>query len=149
MGCRVLEEEPTMKLTSVRLLVSDFPASFSFWRDVMQFPVIFGPDTPGAPNGYAYLVSGEVGVDAGVELIHRDGFAEAIGVAPTPAPSNSQTCLDFKVDDVDATYAELVARGAPSVAAPTDHLDWGARTAHISDPDGNIIELYTSLGGNA
>jgi catechol 2,3-dioxygenase-like lactoylglutathione lyase family enzyme len=138
------EEEPAVKLANVRLLVSDFPASYAFWRDVMQLPVAYGPETPNAPAGYAYLTLG----DSGIELFNRDGFAQAIGQAPTPAPASGQMVIVLKVDDVDATYAALTGRGAPSVAVPQDRPEWGARTAHISDSDGNLIELYIPLGGS-
>jgi lactoylglutathione lyase len=57
--------------------------------------------------------------------------------------------LDFRVDDVDASYAELVAQGATSVSAPVDRPAWRARTAHIADPDGHVIELYAMLATNA
>jgi lactoylglutathione lyase len=144
-GDQPIEEEPNVKLANVRLLVSDFPASFAFWRDVMQLPVAYGPETPNAPTGYAYLTLG----DTGIELFNRDSFAQAIGQAPTAAPAGGQVVIVLKVDDVDATYAELTGRGASSVAAPQDRPEWGARTAHISDPDGNLIELYATLDGHA
>jgi len=46
---------------------------------------------------------------------------------------------------VDAAFAELVAKAATAIAAPQDRLAWQARTAHISDPDGYLVELYHSL----
>ena len=137
-----------MKLANIRLLVADFPASYAFWADIVQLPVAYGPDTPNAPSGYAYLTLGDA-TDAGIELFNRDGFAQSIGLPSTATTGSPQIVIVLKVDDVDATYAEFVARGAPSVTEPKDRPDWGARTAHISDPDGNILELYAPLGGNA
>ncbi|HEX9056785.1 MAG TPA: VOC family protein [Ktedonobacterales bacterium] len=134
-----------MKLNTVRLLVDDFPTTLRFWRDVMGLPVLYGDDASGeaAVPGYAYLNAGDVGL----ELFSRDGFAAALGDAtPTPMPSGRETVLVLKVEDVDATYAELAARGATSVAGPRDRPEWGARTAHLSDPDGHIIEIYAQLG---
>ena len=130
-----------MQLINVRLLTSDFAAAYRFWREVMQLTVAFGPDTPGAPADYAYFQVGEVGV----ELMSRTGFADAIGEATAPASADRQAVLVFKVDDVDASYADLVARGAPSVTAPHDRPAWGARTAHVADPDGHLVEIYTPL----
>lgn len=134
-----------MKLANIRLLVTDFPASYAFWADVMQLPVAYGPETPNAPSGYAYLTLG----DTGIELFNRDGFAQSIGLAAPQGAGNPQAIVVLKVDDVKATYADLVARGATAVAEPKDRPEWGATTAHISDPDGNIVELYAPLGGNA
>jgi lactoylglutathione lyase len=131
-----------MKFTNVRLLTSDFDASYQFWRDVMRLPVAFGPDSPGAIPGYAYLTIGEVGV----ELMSRDAFAAALGEAtPAPTPAGHQIVLVLGVGDVDATYTALVGRGATSVATPVDRPAWGARSAHLADPDGHLIELYTRL----
>ena len=113
-----------------------------FWYAQGRLPVAYGPDSPGAIPGYAYLTIGAVGV----ELMSRDAFAAALGEAtPAPAPTGHQTVLVLGVDDVDAAYADLVGRGAHSVAAPVDRPAWGARSAHLADPDGHLIELYTRL----
>jgi lactoylglutathione lyase len=132
-----------MKFTNVRLLTGDFDASYQFWRDVMRLPVAYGPDSPGGIPGYAYLTIGDVGV----ELMGRDAFAAALGEAtPATVPTTGrQAVLVLGVDDVDATYADLVGRGARSIAAPVDRPAWGARSAHLADPDGHLIELYTRL----
>ncbi|HEV2462120.1 MAG TPA: VOC family protein [Ktedonobacterales bacterium] len=126
-----------MKIINVRLLTGDFAATLHFWRDVMQLPVAYGDEV----MGYAYLTAGDVGV----ELMGRDTFAEALGDA-TPAPAaGRQTVLVFNVEDVDATYADLVVRGAAPVHAPVDRPEWQARTAHVADPDGQLVEIYEKL----
>jgi catechol 2,3-dioxygenase-like lactoylglutathione lyase family enzyme len=135
-----------VKLNTVRLLVTDFAAAFAFWRDVMRLPVAFGSDTPGAPAGYAYFTAGDVGL----EVMSRAAFAAALGAAmptplPAPSPADRETVLVLQVDDVDATYAELVAHGAKPVTPPRDRAAWGARTAHVADPEGLLIELYSHL----
>ncbi len=127
-----------MKLINIRLLVSDFPAALKFWRDTMMLPMTFGDET----MGYAYFDTG----NAGLELLSRDGFATSLGEAtPTPMPVGHQAVIVFRVDDVDATYADLVKRGAKAVADPVDRPVWQARTAHLSDPDGYLVEIYSQL----
>jgi len=126
-----------MQLINLRLLVSNVPTSIQFWRDVMQLPMKYGDEA----MGYAYFETSS----AGIELMQRDAFAAAIGSAPAPAPSGQLAVIVFSVDDVDACYAELVARGATSVAGPRDHVEWGARSAQISDPDGYLVEVYSQL----
>jgi lactoylglutathione lyase len=126
-----------MQLINLRLLVSDVPASIRFWRDVMQLPMKYGDEA----MGYAYFETSS----AGVELMQRDAFAAAIGQAAAPAPSSHAAVLVFSVDDVDARYVELVARGATPVAGPQDRAEWGARSAQISDPDGYLVEIYSQL----
>ena len=127
-----------MKLINFRLLVSDFPASLKFWRDIMMLPMTFGDES----MGYAYFDTG----NAGLELFSRDGFAASLGEAtPPPIQVGHQAVIVFRVDDVDATYADLVKRGAKKIAAPVDRPVWQARTAHFSDPDGYLVEIYSQL----
>jgi len=127
-----------MKLINFRLLVSDFPASLKFWRDIMMLPMTFGDET----MGYAYFDTG----NAGLELFSRAGFAASLGEAtPTSTPTDHPAVVALRVEDGDTSYADLVKRGAKSVAAPMDRPVWQARTAHFSDPDGYLVEIYSPL----
>jgi len=127
-----------MKLINFRLLVSDFPASLRFWRDLMMLSMSFGDET----MGYAYFDTG----DGGLELFSRDEFAASLGeTTPTPMLAGHKAVVVFRVDDVDATYADLIKRGVKAIAAPVDRPAWQARTAHFSDPDGYLVEIYSQL----
>lgn len=127
-----------MQFVSVRLLVGDFPAEVAFWRDVMGLPLSFADEA----MGYAYFNTGATGL----ELFSRSEMAAALGEAtPTSGAAEHQAVVTFKVDDVDTAYADFVKRGAASVAGPTDRPAWRARTAHLRDPEGHLIEIYTSL----
>jgi lactoylglutathione lyase len=131
-----------MKLFSFRLLVGDFPVSARFWRETMGLNMTFSDEE----IGYAYIEAGS----AGLELFDREKFAAALADAdPVPTSVAHSAVVTFKVDDVDASYADLVAHGVPSIAVPQDRPLWRARTAHIADPDGYIIELYSSLSESA
>jgi catechol 2,3-dioxygenase-like lactoylglutathione lyase family enzyme len=86
--------------------------------------------------------------DITVELLTREGFAAALGEAPsTPAPEGRPAVLVFRVDDVDTAYADFVERGATAVAGPQDRPAWQVRSAHLSDPDGYLVEIYSQLPG--
>ena len=129
-----------MKFINVRLLVSDIAAAIRFWRDVMGLRMTYGDEA----IGYAYFETDS----AGVELLSREGFADALGeAASTPTPEGRPAVLVFHVDDVDAAYANFVERGATVVAGPQDRPAWRVRSAHLSDPDGYIIEIYSQLPG--
>ncbi len=126
-----------MEFFGVRLLVSDFPAAVRFWRDVMKLALSYSDEV-----GYAYFMMGNVGL----ELMRRDSMMAALGESQSVSnPTGRQITLNFKVDDVDAAFADLVSRGAKPIADPQDRPDWRARTAHLTDPDGNVIELYKLL----
>jgi lactoylglutathione lyase len=134
-----------MKFSNVRLLTRDFDASYHFWRDVMGLSVAFGPDSAEGITEYAYLTIGDVGI----ELMSPDDFAATLGEpAPEAVSSSLEAVLVFGVEDVDAAFAELVGKGARPVANPEDRPLWGARTAHLADPDGHLIELYMRLAAS-
>ncbi len=127
-----------MKLSYVLLLVGDIPAAVRFWRDAMGLTVTYSDET----IGYASFDTGSTTL----ALYNRDKFAADLGEAVPIAPSQSrQTALAFLVDDVDAVYVSLIERGATSVAAPQDRPAMQARNAYLSDPDGHLFEIYTSL----
>ena len=128
-----------MQLTHVRLLVSRFDECFRFYRDVMGLTPTWGQEG----DGYADFAAGP----ANLALFNRAAMADAVGAAGLPAEASAQdrVALILRVDDVDATVQRLQERGAAFVTGPTDHADWGIRTAHLRDPDGNLIELYVEL----
>ena len=131
------EKEHIMSFSNVRLLVGDMAASILFWRDVMGLHMTFGDEA----MGYAYFETGS----AGIELMTRAGFAGVLGEAFKSTPQGYPAVLDFRVEDVDAAYADFVKRGATAVAGPQDRPAWGVRSAHLSDPNGYIVELYSQL----
>lgn len=130
-----------MKFINVRLLVGDIAAAIRFWRDVIGLHMTYGEEA----MGYAYFETDS----AGVELLTREGFAAALGeTASTPTAGGRPAVLVFRVDDVDTTYADFVGRGATVVAGPQDRPAWRVRSAHLSDPDGYLIEIYSQLPGD-
>ena len=56
-----------------------------------------------------------------------------------------RTVLEFFVEELDSVYKTLQAQGIQFVSEPTDHPDWGIRTAYFTDPDGNLVELFRNL----
>jgi lactoylglutathione lyase len=131
--------DTTLRLTHVRLLVTDFADCFRFYRDVLGFEVLWGEED----GRYADFKAG----DAIVALYDRRLMAEAIGTADLPSEADAQdrAALIFTVQDVDAACEQLKARGVEFVTEPQDRPDWGIRTAHFRDPDGNLIEVYRDL----
>jgi predicted enzyme related to lactoylglutathione lyase len=48
----------------------------------------------------------------------------------------------LRVADVDASTGPALAQGGTRVTPPTDR-DYGLRSAHYRDPDGNLVELQS------
>ncbi len=127
-----------MKLDSFRLLINDFSASFQFWHDIVGLQLIYRDDN----STYAYFEAGS----ARLELLEADYFAASIGEAKlAPMQAGHRGVVVFRADNVDATYADLVKRGAPPLAPPQDHPAGFARTALLVAPDGYVLEVFTSL----
>ncbi|MEH0418619.1 VOC family protein [Streptomyces sp. B21-083] len=126
-----------MELTQIRLLVSDFPAVYRFYRDVLglkpQFEAESGPYAKLSPDtGHAAIALQDRAQMAGV--------LERLGTEP----DGHRVLLVLRVDDLDAAHAELTARGAEFLRGPGPMGD-RMRVAHLADPEGNLIELQEWL----
>lgn len=127
-----------LRYNTTRLLVDNFSAMFTFYKDVLGLIPRFGS----ADDVYAEFQTGNVAL----ALFSRALMTAAIANNPSPiSASNDCLALSFHVDDVDAAYKALTALGATAVSAPRDQPDWFLRVAHIRDPENNLIELNTPL----
>ncbi|WP_406138454.1 VOC family protein [Streptomyces sp. NBC_01089] len=126
-----------MELTQIRLLVSDFPAVYRFYRDVLglkpQFDAESGP--------YAKL-SPDTG-PAAIALQDRAQMAEVLKQLGTE-PEGYRTLVVLRVNDLDAAHAELTSKGAEFTRDPGP-MGERMRVAYLADPEGNLIELQEWL----
>ena len=114
-----------MKVTHIRLLVTDFRASFRFYRDVLGFDVHWGNEN----GSYASFWVGQ-GESFILAIFDRAEMAEVVETAHLPARAECQdtSMLIVRVEDVNAAVRELHARGAVDISAPQDHPGWGIRS---------------------
>ena len=123
-----------MRLTHIRLLVTDFHAMLSFYRDTLGLRVGFDDG-----ENFAEVKAG--GID--VSLFVRHGMADALD--DLRSGEADRAALIFAVDDVDATYRRLSSVGVRFVAPPKDMAEWGIRIALFRDPEGNLVEINQPL----
>lgn len=130
----------TPNYTFTRLLVTNFKACFRFYRDIMGFTPGFGTED----DTYADFTLGSVNIS----LFDKAEMSAVLGISEKPIRPDSQDhiCLVFSVENVDEAFHQMTAKGAQFLLEPADHPDWGIRTAHLRDPDGNLIEINHSLG---
>ena len=120
----------------IRLLVSDFPACFRFYRDTLGFTPTFGAEE----DVYAdFDANGQ-----GIALFQRELMADAVGIS-VGGSAQDAVVLVLATADVDAAADTLRAKGVALVSEPRDRQGWGIRTAHFRDPDGHLIEINCPL----
>ena len=116
---------------AITLFVEDLDAAKQFYREVFGLPVVFEDD-----NSAVF--------DFGNTLINLLKTTEALELI-SPAvvatrEAGARLQFTIKVDDVDATCAELASRGVTLLNGPMDR-PWGIRTASFRDPGGHIWEI--------
>jgi catechol 2,3-dioxygenase-like lactoylglutathione lyase family enzyme len=121
----------------VRLLVDNYRGSFRFYRDVLGMRVLRGD----VDSDYAEFEAPGVRL----ALFQRARMTEALGLPEPAGEGRGHIVLVFAVDDVDAVHRELQAKGVAFARGPRTHADWDVRTAHLHDPDGNVIEINQRL----
>lgn len=116
-----------LRIGSVNIGVTDLERAVGFYRDVLGLKLLFSEPA----HRYARFDLG--GVNFGV-IAHDVSNPEAA------AFTGRHTGLNLAVDDLDLAYRDLRSRGASFAMEPT-RQPWGAYTAVLSDPDGNLFYL--------
>ncbi|WP_173077052.1 VOC family protein [Phytohabitans rumicis] len=112
-------------VAQIHISVRDIDRAVAFYRDVLGIPLLF--QVQGQPM--AFFASGDVRLYLGV---------------PEGAEFASKCVLYFRVDDIEAEHARLVAAGVPAHGEP--HLVHRDATTELwmssfTDPDGHTLVL--------
>lgn len=128
-----------IKRSHIRLLVNRFRECFLFYRDILEQPVRYGD----ANSDYAEFKTDAIHI----ALFKRDLMAAVVNKDDQPMDPQGQdrVALILRVDDVWDSFNKLTAKGIRFVTEPVDRMEWECRTAHLRDPDGNLIELNSDL----
>jgi len=124
-------------ISAIGVIVSDIPAAIAFYRLLgLEFPD--NPDALGhghvestLPGGIRFMLDSE----AGIRSFDPDW---------TPPSGGHRVALAFECAspaDVDRLYDELSRSGAGGRREPWDAF-WGQRYAQVTDPDGNVVDLF-------
>lgn len=123
-----------MKLASVRLVTDDLPTLSAFYSALTDTE----PVTPFGPDDYA-----ELHTEGSIIALVTSAGVERFNNNAAVAAANRSVILEFEVDDVDAERARLDDRVSDWVQEPTTQ-PWGNRSMLFRDPDGNLINVYSS-----
>jgi catechol 2,3-dioxygenase-like lactoylglutathione lyase family enzyme len=118
-------------LFAVTIFSEDLAAMREFYERVFELPCVFGGDTSAV---YKFG-------DTMINIIDIGGAPELIAPAPVAGPgTGARSMFTVQVDDVDALYEKLVAKGVEFLNGPMDR-PWGPRTAAFADPAGHMWEI--------
>ena len=123
-------------ISAITLFVDDLAATRSFYLEVFGLPVLF-EDEDSAVFRFDNTM---------IKMLKSSAAVSLIDPATVASPgSGSRLQLTLDVENVDATCAELTARGVELLNGPMDR-EWGIRTASFRDPGGHIWEIAQPLG---
>ena len=90
----------------------------------------------------------ELRTPSGTLAIASTATVPLLGDNAAEARANRSVALDFRADEVDATYRSLHDVVEVFVNEPTD-MPWGNRSLLVRDPDGNLINFFTPTSAEA
>lgn len=117
------------EIGQIAIVVGDVAQATIFYRDVLGLKFLFSA----GPN-LAFLAAGGIRI----MLTTPQGHGEV----------GRNSILFFKVDDLAATHAAIVARGAVAASQPRlvakmpDHELW---IGDVRDPDGNLVGIMSEV----
>ena len=123
-----------MRLASIRVVTEDVAALAAFYEQVTGI----------SPVGFADYM--ELATPAATLAICSQRSAAADEAGALTAAANRTAVLEFEVDDVDAERARLDAVVTDWVLQPTQQ-QWGNRSMLFRDPDGNLVNVYSTAPG--
>ncbi len=119
------------------LFVRDLDTCVAFYRDTLGLQMKdSNAESTGFALGNQYFLLLEVA--AAARMISEEPIELPIDGGP-------RMLLAAGVENVDATYEELKAKGVTFLRTPADQ-SWGLRTAYFADPEGNVWEINQPIG---
>jgi lactoylglutathione lyase len=126
-------------IIAIELLVRDLAKCTAYYRDTLGLEVRESESTPDSVsfqmgNVYFFLLE----FSGAAHMVSSETLEFSIEGGP-------RVLLASDVEDVDAAYKALSARGVSFLRPPIDQ-PWGLRTAYFADPEGNLWEINQSIG---
>jgi catechol 2,3-dioxygenase-like lactoylglutathione lyase family enzyme len=121
----------------INAYVRDVEACVCFYTELLGFVETFRTPESGPPVHVEVRLGGLILGFADIEATR-----EMHGLDIEAGPRRAEVAL--WTDDVDASFARLVATGATPLSPPHDFIG-RLRAAWIADPDGGPVQLVTEL----
>lgn len=130
-------------LNYIRILTDNFPTLYEFYTGKLKMEARFGISN--GPYEEFNFKSDEVS-GATLSIYDRNLMYKALGkVVPTQVVTpNDNVVIIFSITDIDEFYTKF-KDAVKFETIPSDRPEWQIRTAHIRDPDGNLLEFNQPL----
>jgi len=120
-----------MSFASIRIVTDDLDGLVAFYEKVA-----------GRQAERPAPVFAQFSGDGATLAIASTETVAMLGGAVAPA-TNRSVVIEFEVADVDAHLAALELASEDVVLEPTT-MPWGNRSALVRDPDGNVVNLFST-----
>lgn len=120
-----------MKFAHARIVTQDVPALVRFYRELTGM-------TPVGDDRYTELHGPQLSL-----AISSQRMIELHSAGAATARSNQSMILDFEVGDVDQECTRVRSLVDKFVQEPTTQ-PWGNRSMLFRDPDGNLINFFST-----
>ena len=128
-----------VRFDMIGLFVSDLSNMVNFYRDVVGLEIDWdgsGPYAEFKHDGIRF------------SMFQREQLASLLGQEPSfPKGINGTFELAINVGEptnVDATFETMLKGGASEIYPPRDE-PWNMRSAMVTDPEGNLIEIASDF----
>lgn len=147
------DEEGTARFDRTSLVIDNMDESLIFWRDVMQFELLFGPtELPRAENEYLGWTDQAVvrfarfkspdGAGIGLLEVTQDGFGD-LEIEQNPT-GHGGVILVLVATNIDALHSRALSAGA--VLKPLAISSTGrSKQMYLKSPSGHVLEIYELL----
>jgi predicted enzyme related to lactoylglutathione lyase len=126
-----------MQLASFRIITDELDRLVSFYEQLTGVTA----ERPAPPFAEFVLPSVTLAI----------GHSQTVGLfraGSARAADNHSVIIEFRVEDVDAEYTRLEAFVGEWIQEPTT-MPWGNRSILFRDPDGNLVNLFAPVTGEA
>jgi catechol 2,3-dioxygenase-like lactoylglutathione lyase family enzyme len=135
----------TTQLSHVQILVDDPDAALAFYRDALGLSVRFEV----ANGGFRWIT---LGTDSQPEIAivlmePHAGRSQADGDAVAALLAKGELRpVQFSSDNLESTWAKVVATPGVSVVEEPADQPWGVRDGAVRDPAGNLVRIQQAQG---
>ncbi|MFD0772020.1 VOC family protein [Bacillus sp. CGMCC 1.60114] len=124
-----------LQMKYIILYAKQYEECITFYRDILQLPI------KGEHGTYVEFDTGSTIL----AINSRDSVQELTGLSIPNTLSKSSTFeIGFVVDDVTETIHNFKEHGVTVLVEPVTK-PWGQTISYVADPDGNYIEICSSL----